>query len=109
MAAEYALQFFALPALQNLNLLKAGFFSHGSHQFFGHEQSAGFGIHQNVHQLRMQGNCLIGRQGPGGGGPDEHVCRLIGGNLALTVGYRKLHINGMGCLIVILNLSLSQG
>ena len=95
MAAQHTFQFLAGPALQDFDLLEAGFFSYGSDPFFSHQYSAGFGIYQRIGKLRMQGNGLIGRQRPGRCSPDKHIGRLVRGNLALAVGYRKLHVDGV--------------
>ena len=60
----------------------------------------------------MEGNGQVPRQGPGGGGPDNHIGvgdATIGSQLAEVLVQGKLHIDGGAGVVGILNFRLGQG
>ena len=93
-----------------------------AHQALGQDQALApmvtVGLDEDVLQLGVEGHRLIGGQGPGGGGPDDHRQgplaaavghRVAAGEEGLLVQDRKAHIDGDGLLVGVLHLRLRQG
>ena len=83
-------------------------------QGLGHQQGTALARYQQVLQLRIQADRHIGRQRPGGGGPDGHrdlaaVTGATGGIEGCGIGRREGHINRRGLLVLVLDLGFRQG
>ena len=69
-------------------------------------------LHKGILKVRVQRNCQVARQGPGGGGPDYEVYVVSGADdradLALIVLDSELHINGFALCVLVFNFSFSQ-
>ncbi|MCY1405763.1 hypothetical protein D9M71_210090 [compost metagenome] len=87
----------------------------GFHQLFGQHQQARAGIHQRVVEFGVDVQGLVGRNGPGGSGPDDDGGRLgqarqaEGRSQLVGVFDREGHVDGVGLLVGVLHLGLSQG
>gem|GEM_PF-2438119 len=99
---------------------------HGvAQQAFGHQEplaavlrrALAVGLHQGVFQLRVQRHRLVGGQGPGRGGPDDHGQgplalsvrhRVAAGEQCLLVQHLEAHVDGHGGLVGVLHLGLGE-
>ena len=86
----------------------------GLDQFLGQQQQALAGVDQRIDELGVHVQRLVGRNGPGRGGPDHDAGRL--GQIGQTerssqlVGIFDLEgdVDGIGFLVLILDLGLRQ-
>ncbi len=76
------------------------------------------GLHHHVLQLRIEGDRLVGGQGPGGGGPDHHGHRAVPMAVRHRVAAREdgflvqhpeAYVDGDGFLVRVFHLRLCQG
>ena len=86
----------------------------GLHQLLGQQQQLVAGVDQGVLELRVDVQRLVGRDGPGRGGPDHHIGGL--GQARETEGRRQLvgilygeaDVDGRRLLVGILDFRLGQ-
>ena len=84
------------------------------HQGRGQDEQAAFGLHQRVLERRVQVQRLVGRQRPGGGGPDDGVGVLVERGQAERFGHggkvlrQEGHVHRGRGLVRILDLELGQ-
>src|ERR671915_607370 len=98
MPANDAFEFCTTPAIVDDFILR-GFETYRFHDSWDQlliDDERSFGsFYGPIEKPRMDGDGLIGRQGPGSGCPDDEVCsRNVGGKLSLRVLHRKFYING---------------
>ena len=93
-----------------------------AHQALGEDEalaaSVALGLDEDVFQLGVEGHGLVGGQGPGGGGPDDHGqgavaapigYRVTAGEEGLLVEDREADVDGDGLLVGVFHLGLRQG
>jgi len=84
-------------------------------QLFSQDQQFVTHIDQRVGEFRVDVKCLVGRNGPRGGGPDNDCGRLAQGCQAKglgqfgLVGNREGNVDGRGFLVLVFNFSFGQG
>ena len=86
---------------------------HAAGEFGRHHNGAPFTQAQpHVVQFRMDGQGLVGRQGPGRGRPDDEVHRCLldteGSRHRRRIGGRESHIHGRGALVGVFDLRFGQ-
>ncbi len=85
------------------------------HARLGQQQHAARSVDQRVFDVRAQVERLVGRNRPGGGGPDDDEGRLVeglhaeGGGQLLGLGGFEGHIQRVAALVLVFDLGLGQG
>ncbi len=92
-----------------------------AHQTLGEDEAlaarVALGLDEDVFQLGVEGHGLVGGQGPGGGGPDDHGQgavaapvghRVTAGEEGLLVQDREADVDGDGLLVGVFHLGLRE-
>ena len=112
MAGHQAFELRARGPAQNFRIVPAEQGGAGREAFLGQQILAAPGLHQYVAEFRMQADGHVVRQGPGRGGPDDHIGAgrvSLRKDLAQSrVGQGKTHVDGGGSVVVVFHLGFGQ-